>query len=64
MNKPFLKDAVGVMLFAFVAAYLIGWIIMPFGAAIAFWVAFKKMKGHTLHYFCLVALVWMSIATC
>ena len=63
MNKQFLKDAVGwgfvlwligyalgVMLFAFVAAYLIGWIIMPFGAAIALWVAFKKVNGNTLQY--------------
>ena len=64
MNRQFLKDAVGwgfvlwligyalgVMLFAFVATYLIGWIIMPFGAAIALWVAFKKVKGNTLQYF-------------
>jgi hypothetical protein len=75
MNKQFLKDAVGwgfvlwligyalgVMLFAFVAAYLIGWIIMPFGAAIALWVAFKKVNGNTLQYFCLMALVWTFIA--
>lgn len=75
MNKQFLKDAVGwgfvlwligyalgVMLFAFVAAYLIGWIIMPFGAAIALWVAFKKVEGNTLQYLCLMALVWMFIA--
>ncbi len=75
MNKQFLKDAVGwgfvlwligyalgVMLFAFVAAYLIGWIIMPFGAAITLWVAFKRVNGNTLQYFCLMALVWTFIA--
>ena len=75
MNKRFLKDALGwgfvlwvigyalgIMLFAFVPANLIGWIITPFGTAIALWVAFKKVKGDTLRYFGLVALVWLLIA--
>ncbi len=75
MNKQFFKDAMGwgfvlwligyalgMMLFALVPANLIGWIIMPIGAAIALWIAFKKVKGDTLRYYCLVALVWMLIA--
>jgi hypothetical protein len=75
MNKQFLKDAVGwglvlwligyalgMMLFAFVPASLIGWIIMPIGTAIALWVAFKKVKGDTLRYYWLLALIWTSIA--
>lgn len=75
MNNHFLKDALGwgfvlwligyvlgIVLFAFVPASLIGWIIMPFGAAIALWVAFTKLKGETLAYFGVVAFVWLLIA--
>jgi hypothetical protein len=52
----------GIMLFALVPVSLIGWIIAPIGAAIAFWIAFRKVEGNTLRYYCLVALVWLSIA--
>jgi hypothetical protein len=75
MNKQFSKDALGwgfvlwligyalgMMLFALVPAILIGWIIMPIGTAIAIWIAFRKVKGDTLGYYCLVALVWLLIA--
>ena len=75
MNKQFSKDALGwgfvlwligyalgMMLFALVPAILIGWIIMPIGTAIAIWIAFRKVKGDTLRYYCLVALVWLLIA--
>jgi hypothetical protein len=75
MNKQLLKDAfgwgfvlwiigyaLGMMLFAFVPASLIGWIIMPIGTVIALWIAFKKVRGDTLRYYCLVALVWVLIA--
>lgn len=75
MNKRFLKDALGwgfvlwvigyalgIMLFVVVPSNLIGWIIAPFGTAIALWVAFKKVKGDTLRYFGFVALVWLLIA--
>jgi hypothetical protein len=75
VDKQFLKDALGwgfvlwvigyalgIMLFAVVPANLIGWIITPFGTAIALWVAFKKVKGDTLRYFGFVALVWLLIA--
>ena len=75
VNKRFLKDALGwgfvlwvigyalgIMLFAVVPANLIGWIITPFGTAIALWVAFKKVKGDRLRYFGFVALVWLLIA--
>jgi hypothetical protein len=50
------------ILFALVPAILIGWIIMPIGTAIAIWIAFRKVKGDTLRYYCLVALVWLLIA--
>ena len=75
MNTRFLKDALGwggvlwivgyalgIMLFAFVPAPLIGWIIMPFGTAITVWVTFTKVKGDTLRYFGLVGVVWLLIA--
>jgi len=75
MNKQFSKDALGwgfvlwligyalgMMFFALVPAILIGWIIMPIGTAIAIWIAFRKVKGDTLRYYCLVALVWLLIA--
>jgi hypothetical protein len=54
--------ALGIVLFALVPAGLIGWIITPFGIAIALWIAFKKVKGNTLPYYGLLALVWLSIA--
>jgi hypothetical protein len=75
MNKQFSKDAfgwgfvlwligyaLGMILFALVPANLIGWIIMPIGTAITLWIAFKKVKGDTLQYYCRVALVWLLIA--
>ena len=75
MSTRFLRDALGwglvlwvigyalgIMLFAFVPSSLIGWIITPFGTALTFWVTFKKVKGETLWYFCLVGLVWLLIA--
>jgi hypothetical protein len=75
VNKQFLKDALawgfalwligyalGMILFALVPANLIGWIIMPIGTAITFWIAFKKVKGDTLQYYGLVAIVWLLIA--
>jgi hypothetical protein len=75
MNTRFLKDALGwgfvlwvigyafgIMLFAFVPANLIGWIITPFGTAITLWITSTKVKGDTLLYFGLVGLVWLLIA--
>jgi hypothetical protein len=75
MTKHLLKDALGwgfvlwligyalgIMLFAFIPASLIGWIITPIGITITLWVAFKKLKGDTLGYFAVVALVWLVIA--
>jgi hypothetical protein len=75
MNKQLLKDAVGwglvlwligyalgLVLFALVPANLIGWVIMPIGAAITLWIAFNKVQGDTLRYYRLVALVWLLIA--
>ena len=75
MNKQLVKDALGwgfvlwligyllgLVLFAFVPVSLIGWIIMPIGTVIALWVAFRKVNGDTLRFYCLVALTWTFIA--
>jgi len=75
MNTRFLKDALGwgfvlwafgyalgIVLFALVPPSLIGWIIMPFGTAVTFRIAFTKVKGDTVRYFGLVGLVWLLIA--
>ena len=74
-NKQFSKEAfgwgfvlwligyaLGVILFAFVPANLIGWIITPFGTVITLWIAFTKVKGNTVQYYGLVGLVWLLIA--
>jgi hypothetical protein len=75
MNQHLLKDAVawglalwligyllGIVLFTLVPATLIGWIIIPIGAAITLWVASTKVKGDALRYYCVVALAWALIA--
>jgi len=75
VNTQWVKDAfgwgfilwligyvLGIVMFALVPANLIGWIIAPIGTAIALWVAFRKVKGNTLPYYALVALVWLLIA--
>jgi hypothetical protein len=75
MNRQFLKDAfgwgfvlwiigyaLGMILFAFVPTSLIGWIILPIVTVLGLWIAFRKVKGDTLQYYGLVALVWVLIA--
>lgn len=75
MNRQFYKDAfgwgfilwligyaLGIMLFTIVPLSMIGWIIMPIGAAITLWVLLKKVKADSLKYYGMIALVWVSIA--
>lgn len=54
--------ALGIVVFAIAPAHLIGWIIAPIGAAITLWVAFRKLHGHTMAHYALVAIVWVAIA--
>ena len=74
MDRQFLKDslgwgfilwligyALGIMLFAFVPIYMIGWIIMPIGAAVTYWVVNKKVKVKSFRYYLFVAVVWVLI---
>lgn len=75
MNKQFYKDAfgwgfllwligyaLGIILFAFVPAAILGWVIMPIGIIITLWILLKKIKGDTFKYFVLLGLVWTLIA--
>ncbi len=75
MNKQLLKDALGwgfllwligyilgIILFMFVPPSVLGWVIMPIGILLTLWVLFKKVKGETLGYYFLLALVWTAIA--
>jgi hypothetical protein len=75
MNRQFLRDSAGwgfilwligyllsIILVFLVPLHLLGWIIAPIGAAITLWVAFKKLRGATLGYYGLVAVVWLLIA--
>ena len=75
MGRQFIKDAfgwgfalwligyvLGIALFAIVPPNLLGWIIMPIGIVVALWVLLKKVKGDSLLYFLLLAVVWVLIA--
>ena len=75
MTKQFVKDAflwgfilwligyiLGILLFAVVPHTLIGWVIMPFGILITFWVLLKKVKADSFRYYVLLAGIWTLIA--
>jgi hypothetical protein len=75
MTKQFFKDAfiwgsmlwligyvLGIVLFFFVPASLIGWIIMPIGILITLLVLMKKVHGDSFNYFVLLACVWALLA--
>ena len=75
MNTRLLRDAFGwgailwligyllsCALFFYVPPALLGWILMPVGAAITLWVLFKKVKGPSFGHYVVVALVWTALA--
>jgi hypothetical protein len=75
MSKQLLKDTLGwgialwligyvlgFILFFVLPPLLIGWIIMPIGALITFWVLFKKVKGVSFRYYLILSVVWTVIA--
>ena len=75
MNKQFLRDTVGwgfilwfigyvlgVILIFILLPSLIGWVIMPFGLIITFWVLLKKVKLAGLRDYFILAAVWTVIA--
>lgn len=75
MNKQLRKNAfgwglilwligyvLGMVLFAFVPASMIGWVIMPIGIAITLWVLFKKIPSVTFKEYVQIAVVWTVLA--
>lgn len=75
MNKQFLKDALGwgiglwligyvlgILLFAFVSANLLGWVISPIGILITLWVLLKKIKNANARYYVWLGIAWAIIA--
>lgn len=75
MNKQLLKDALiwgftlwligyilGIILFMVVPPSILGWIIMPIGAAITLWVLFKKIKNTSFQHYLILGAVWTIIA--
>ena len=55
--------ALGIMLFTVVPLSVIGWIILPIGTTITIWVLLKKVKGDSILYYVMLAIVWVLIAT-
>lgn len=75
MTKKFIRDSLswgiilwligyvlGIALYAFVPASLLGWVIMPIGIIITLLVLIKIVKGPSLWYYLGVAIVWTLIA--
>ncbi len=75
MNKQLIKDAlgwgIGLWLIGYVLGFafflilppaLLGWVIMPIGAAITFWVLLKKVKSEDFRYYLILAIFWTVIA--
>jgi hypothetical protein len=75
MNKQLLIDTLGwgfalwligyvlgFILFFVLPPSLIGWIIMPIGALITFWVLFKRVKSVSFRYYLILSVVWTAIA--
>jgi len=75
MNKQCLKDALGwgtglwfigyilgIILFMFVPANMIGWVISLIGIIITLWVLLKKVKGEDTIYYLKIAVAWTVIA--
>ncbi len=75
MNKQLLKDSIGWGFILWLIGYLlgiafffifptsmIGWAVMPIGLVITLWVLLKIVKGYSLKYYFILALVWTAIA--
>ena len=75
MNKQLLKDSfgwgivmwligyvLGIVLFFVIPPSIIGWVIMPIGILITFWIVLKKIKSDTFRYYLFLAVIWTIIA--
>jgi hypothetical protein len=52
----------GIVLFAFVPANMIGWVITPIGVAITLWVLFKKIVREKFQCYVGLAVIWTLLA--
>ncbi len=75
MHKQLLKDSLGwglalwfigyvlgIILIFLLPVSLIGWVIMPIGVIITFWVLFKKVRADSFQYYLILAVIWTIIA--
>lgn len=75
MNKQLLKDSLGwglalwfigyvlgIILIFLLPVSLVGWVIMPIGVIITFWILLKKIKYNNFEYYLILAVVWTVIA--
>lgn len=75
MNRQFLKElfgwgfllwlvgyVLGILLVAVVAPALVGWIILPIGIALTWWVLMRKVHRETLEQFLILGAAWAAIA--
>jgi hypothetical protein len=54
--------ALGIILFAFAPPSAIGWIIMPFGVGITWWVLMRRVHEEQLGAYVAIAIGWTAIA--
>lgn len=52
----------GIVLFFFVPASILGWVIMPIGITITLWVLLKKITSSSIKYYLLLGVAWTTIA--
>ena len=52
----------GIILFFFVPANLLGWAIMPIGIIITLWVLFKRVGASSWRDYLTLAIIWTLIA--
>ena len=52
----------GIIFFAFVPNYLLGWVIMPFGLVATLWVLFKKVNSLNIREYLWIGIIWALIA--
>ena len=75
INKQVVKDSLGwgfvlwligyilgFVLFFALPPSIIGWVILPIGVVITFWVLFKKVKSESFKDYLILAIVWTVIA--
>jgi hypothetical protein len=74
-NRQLLKDSLGWGFFLWLIGYvlgiifffvippsLIGWVIMPVGILITFWILLNKVKSNTFQYYVFLAVAWTLMA--